>query len=47
MLVKDIMTTAVKTASATDSVRDIATIMCFNKINASTGTWSICGSLIS
>mgnify|MGYP003439087889 FL=1 len=33
MLVKDIMTTAVKTASPTDPVRDIATIMCFNKIS--------------
>lgn len=33
MLVKDIMTTAVKTAKPTDSVRDIATIMCFNKIS--------------
>jgi CBS domain-containing protein len=33
MLVKDIMTTAVKSASPTDPVRDIATIMCFNKIS--------------
>jgi len=33
MLVKDIMTTAVKTASPTDPVRDIATIMCLNKIS--------------
>ena len=33
MLVKDIMTTAVKTASPADPVRDIATIMCFNKIS--------------
>lgn len=33
MLVKDIMTTTVKTAKPTDPVRDIATIMCFNKIS--------------
>lgn len=33
MLVKDIMTTAVKTARPTDPVRDIASIMCFNKIS--------------
>ena len=33
MLVKEIMTTSVKTARPTDPVRDIATIMCFNKIS--------------
>lgn len=33
MLVKDIMTTAVKTASPSDPVRDVATVMCFNKIS--------------
>ncbi|HCU53058.1 MAG TPA: signal transduction protein [Gammaproteobacteria bacterium] len=33
MLVKDIMSTTVKTAKPADPVRDIATIMCFNKIS--------------
>jgi len=33
MLVKDIMTTAVKTAATADAVRDVATVMCFNKIS--------------
>lgn len=33
MLVKEIMTTSVKVASTTDPVRDIATVMCFNKIS--------------
>jgi len=33
MLVRDIMTTAVKTAGPADPVRDIATVMCFNKIS--------------
>lgn len=33
MLVNDIMNTSVKTASADTSIRDIASIMCFNKIS--------------
>ena len=33
MLVQDIMTTTVKTANPTDPVREIATVMCFNKIS--------------
>lgn len=33
MLVKDIMTTAVKSATTGDAVRDVATVMCFNKIS--------------
>ena len=33
MRVKEIMTTSVKTASATSSVREIAVLMCFNKIS--------------
>lgn len=33
MRVKEIMTTAVKVAKPEDTIRDIATIMCFNKIS--------------
>ncbi len=33
MRVKDIMTTAVKVAKPDDRIRDVATIMCFNKIS--------------
>jgi CBS domain-containing protein len=33
MIVKDIMTTAVKTATPDTLVKDIASIMCFNKIS--------------
>ena len=33
MLVQEIMTTAVKTATTGDAVRDVATVMCFNKIS--------------
>ncbi|MBF0265892.1 MAG: CBS domain-containing protein [Gammaproteobacteria bacterium] len=33
MLVKDAMCTTVKTCSETDSIKEIATIMCFNKIS--------------
>ncbi len=33
MLVKDIMTKAVKTASPTTRIRDVAIIMCFNRIS--------------
>ena len=33
MLVKEIMTTAVKSATVGEPVRDVATVMCFNKIS--------------
>ena len=33
MRVKEIMTTAVKVAKPEDTIRDIATVMCFNKIS--------------
>ena len=33
MLVKDIMTTSVKTANGDTQIKDIASIMCFNKIS--------------
>jgi CBS domain-containing protein len=33
MRVKDVMTTAVKVAKPDDRIRDIATVMCFNKIS--------------
>jgi CBS domain-containing protein len=33
MRVKDIMTTSVKTAKPSDQIRDVATVMCFNKIS--------------
>ncbi|MFK5894204.1 MAG: CBS domain-containing protein [Pseudomonadota bacterium] len=33
MLVKDAMSTGVKTCSKDDSIKDIATIMCFNEIS--------------
>jgi CBS domain-containing protein len=33
MRVKDIMTTAVKVAKPDDRIRDVATVMCFNKIS--------------
>jgi CBS domain-containing protein len=33
MLVKDAMSTAVKTCSKDDSIKDIATIMCFNEVS--------------
>ena len=33
MRVKEIMTTAVKVAKPDDAIRDVATVMCFNKIS--------------
>lgn len=33
MLVREIMTTAVKSATVGEPVRDVATVMCFNKIS--------------
>ncbi len=33
MLVKDAMSTSVKTCSVDDSIKDIATVMCFNEIS--------------
>jgi len=33
MQVKEIMTTSVKTASVNSSVKDVAVLMCFNKIS--------------